>query len=83
VAVLDRYVGEYKASTGWNATFRRDGATLYMKPANNPEVPLAARSETRFQDPRGLVFEFQLDGQGKVTGATLGQGSQRITLERK
>ena len=44
-----------------------------MKPGNNPEVPLVARSETRFQDPRGPVFEFQVDGQGKVTGAFLEQ----------
>jgi hypothetical protein len=48
-----------------------------------PEAPLNARSETRFQDPRGPVFEFQLDAQGKVTGAILEQGAQRIPLERK
>lgn len=87
VAVLDRYVGEYKAASGFTATFRRDGATLYVKPGSNPEAPLNARSETRFQDPRGPVFEFQLDGQGRVTGAILEQqgpqGAQRIPLERK
>ena len=80
--VLDRYVGEYKAASGFTATFRRDGATLFVKPGTNPEAPLAARSETRFQDPRGPVFEFQLDGQGKVTGAILEQGSQRIPVAR-
>ncbi len=82
-AILDRYVGEYKAASGFTATFRRDGATLFVKPGANPEVPLTARSETRFSDPRGPVFEFQLDGQGKVTGAILEQGTQRIPLERK
>ena len=82
-AILDRYVGEYKAATGFTATFRRDGATLFVKPGTNPEAPLTARSETRFSDPRGPVFEFQLDGQGKVTGAVLEQGTQRIPLERK
>jgi hypothetical protein len=30
-----------------------------------------------------MVIEFQLDGQGKVTGAILEQGRQRIPLERK
>ncbi len=83
VAVLDRYVGEYKAASGFTATFRRDGASLFVKPGANPEVALLARSETRFQDPRGPFFEFQLDGQGKVTGAVLEQGPQRLPLERK
>jgi aryl-alcohol dehydrogenase-like predicted oxidoreductase len=82
-AVLERYVGEYKAASGFTAIFRRDGDKLFVKPGNNPEVPLNARSETRFQDPRGPIFEFQVDGQGKVTGAVLDQGTQRIPLERK
>ena len=85
--VLDRYVGEYKSASGFTATFRRDGDKLIVKPGNNPESPLVARSETRFQDPRGPVFEFQLDAQGKVTGAVLEQqgpqGMQKIPLERK
>ena len=58
-----------------------------MKPGNNPEVPLNARSETRLQDPRGPIFEFQLDGQGKVTGAVLEQqgpqGTQKLPLQRQ
>ena len=86
-AVLDRYVGEYRAASGFTATFRREGDRLFVKPGTNPEVPLNARSETRFQDPRGPFFEFQLDGQGKVTGAILEQqgpqGAQRLQLERK
>ena len=86
-AILDRYVGEYRSASGFIATFRRDGTTLFVKPGNNPEVPVIARSETRFQDPRGPFFEFQVDGQGKVTGAILEQqgpqGPQRIPLERK
>jgi aryl-alcohol dehydrogenase-like predicted oxidoreductase len=82
-AVLERYVGEYKAASGFIATFRREGTTLFVKPGANPEVALLARSETRFQDPRGPFFEFQVDGQGKVTGAVLEQGPQRIALERR
>ena len=86
--VLDRYVGEYKAESGFTATFRRDGDRLFVKPGANPEAPLNARSETRFQDPRGPIFEFQLDGQGKVTGAYLEQippvgTPARLWLERK
>jgi aryl-alcohol dehydrogenase-like predicted oxidoreductase len=84
-AVLDRYVGEYKAATGFTATFRRDGATLFVKPNTGSEIPLVARSETRFS-VGPMVFEFQLDGQGRVTGAILErqgpQGPERIPLER-
>ena len=86
-AVLDRYVGEYRSAAGFTAIVRRDGDKLIVKPGNNPEAPLIARSETRFQDPRGPFFEFQVDGQGKVTGAVLEQqgpqGTQKIPLERK
>ncbi len=86
-AILDGYVGEYTSEKGFIATFRREGTTLFVKPGPNDEEALIARSETRFQDPRGPVFEFQLDGQGKVTGAVLEQqgpqGPQRIPLERK
>jgi aryl-alcohol dehydrogenase-like predicted oxidoreductase len=82
-AILDRYVGEYKAASGFTAIFRREGTTFFVKPGPNSEVALNARSETRFQDPRGPIFEFQLDAQGKVTGAILEQGAQRIPLERK
>jgi aryl-alcohol dehydrogenase-like predicted oxidoreductase len=86
-AVLDRYVGDYKSPAGMIVTIRRDGDKLIVKPGNNPEAPLAARSETRFQDPRGPIFEFQVDAQGKVTGAILEQngpqGPQKIQLQRQ
>ena len=85
--VLDRYVGEYTSASGFTAIFRRDGDKLMVKPGNNPEVAVIARSPTRFQDPRGPVFEFELDAQGKVTGAFLDQqtpkGLQRMPLTRK
>jgi aryl-alcohol dehydrogenase-like predicted oxidoreductase len=86
VAILDRYVGQYKSAAGFTATFRRDGDRLLEKPGTNPEEPLNARSETRFQDPRGPMFEFQVDAQGNVTGAVLEQngpqGPTKIMLER-
>lgn len=87
VAILDRYVGEYRSASGTIATFRREGTTLFVKPGANPEAPLNARSETRLQDPRGPTFEFQLDAQGKVTGVVLEQqgpqGPQRFQLTRQ
>jgi aryl-alcohol dehydrogenase-like predicted oxidoreductase len=86
-AVLDRYVGEYKAASGFTAILRRDGDKLIVKPGNNPEAPLIARSQTRFQDPRGPFFEFELDAQGKVIVAYLDQqgpqGNQRTVLKRQ
>jgi aryl-alcohol dehydrogenase-like predicted oxidoreductase len=85
VAILDRYVGEYRnPNTGTVFAFRRDGDKLLVKPGANPEGSLNARSETRFQDFRGPAFEFQLDAQGKATGAILEQGNpvQRIPLAR-
>lgn len=82
-AILDRYVGEYQAASGFTMTFRRDGAALLVKPGNNPEAKLIAQSETRFADPRGPAMEFATDGQGKVTGLTLIQGAERISLSPK
>ena len=88
VAILDRYVGEYRnPASGTIFAIRREGDKLFVKPGTMQEAPLNARSETRFQDPRGPFLEFQLDSQGKVTGAILEQqgpqGTQRIALERK
>jgi aryl-alcohol dehydrogenase-like predicted oxidoreductase len=86
-AVLDRYVGEYTSASGFTVIFRREGDKLIMKPGNNPEATLIGRSQTRLQDPRGPVFEFEVDAQGKVTGAFLDQetpkGLQRMRLTRK
>jgi hypothetical protein len=85
--ILDRYVGEYTSASGFTAIFRREGDKLIVKPGNNPEATLIGRSQTRLQDPRGPIFEFELDAQGKVTGAFLDQetpkGLQRMRLTRK
>jgi hypothetical protein len=85
VAIVERYAGEWKLPSGTVVAFRRDGARLFVKLGDGPELPLAARSETRLQDPRGPVFEFQLDAGGTVTGLVLEQGTppQRVPLVRK
>jgi hypothetical protein len=83
-AVLDRYVGEYTTPGGNLVTFRREGTTLFVKlPGAASEVPLSARSEIRFGDPQSRVFEFHVDGQGKVTGALMEQGPEPLRLVRK
>jgi aryl-alcohol dehydrogenase-like predicted oxidoreductase len=83
-AVLDRYASEWKTPGGTPVIIRRDGERLMLKVGSNPEVPFIVRSATRLQDPRGPVFEFQVDGQGNVTGLILEQGNpvQRMSLTR-
>ena len=81
-AILDRYAGEYRTASGSTLTFRRVGAALHVKPGTMEEVPLVARSETRFSDPRGPIIEFQLDAGGTVTGLIVEQGPQRIPATR-
>ena len=84
-AILDRYVGEYKhVAAGTMVTFRRDGDKLLVKVqgSGRPEMSFVARSETRFVSAPIFALEFQLDGQGKVTGATWELGSMSIPLER-
>ena len=75
-AILDRYAGEYKAGSGFTAIFRREGDKLFVKPGNNPETALVPQSQTRFRDPRGPQFEFDVDAQGKVVRAFLDQQGQ-------
>lgn len=81
--ILERYVGTYRyTASGQTVTVRRDGERLLWKLSGKiPEAPLVALSQTRYQAPMGLVVEFQLDGQGKVTGAVVEQGPFRIPLE--
>ena len=80
--ILDRYVGEYTGANDISLTFRCEGTTLFVKPPGNAEIPMVARSETRFSVGPALI-EFQLDANGKVIGAVMQQGPQRIPLTRK
>jgi aryl-alcohol dehydrogenase-like predicted oxidoreductase len=80
-AILERYVGEYTGPSDIRLTFRRQGGTLFIKPPGNAEIPLVARSETRFA-VGPVIIEFQVDGQGKVNSAIMEQGPQRIPLTR-
>ena len=84
-AILNRYVGEYThVAVGTMVSVRRDGDRLLVnvQGSGRPEIPFVARSETSFVS--GLyTVEFQLDGQGKVTGATWQLLQDRIPLVRR
>jgi aryl-alcohol dehydrogenase-like predicted oxidoreductase len=80
-AVLDRYVGEYRTTSGQSLTFRRYGTMLVAKAGLNPDRVIYGKSETRFQ--LGTAFiEFQLDSTGRATGLIHEQGSQKIPAMR-
>ena len=92
LGILDRYVGEYRhVAAGTMVTIRRDGEKLLVdvQGSGRSAMPFIARSETLFASGPIFTLEFQLDGQGKVTGATWqtaapsGMAPQRIPLERK
>jgi aryl-alcohol dehydrogenase-like predicted oxidoreductase len=80
-AVLDRYVGDYRTSSGTILTFRRYGTMLVAKAGPNDDRVIYGQSETRFQFGPNFI-EFQLDGTGKATGLVYEQGSQKIPATR-
>lgn len=90
--ILNRYVGEYQhVAAGTMISIRREGDKLLVnvQGSGRPEMSFIAQSETRFTSAPIFTLEFQVDAQGKVTGATWetaappGLSSQRITLERR
>jgi aryl-alcohol dehydrogenase-like predicted oxidoreductase len=81
-AILDRYVGAYAMASGGTLNIRRTGAGLFAGPPGPWEVALATQSETRFTGPEGITIEFQLDGEGTVTGLILEEEGRRVAGER-
>ena len=53
-----------------------------MKVGDTQEAPLVARSETRFSDAWGSIFEFQVDAAGTATGLIHQQGQLKIQASR-
>jgi aryl-alcohol dehydrogenase-like predicted oxidoreductase len=80
-AVLDRYVGEYRTSSGTLLNFRRYGTMLVAKVGSHPDTVIYGRTETRFRLGPDFI-EFQLDSTGKATGLVLEQGSQKVQASR-
>ena len=80
-AVLDRYVGEYRASGGEILNFRRYGTMLVGKVGPNEDRVIYGQSETRFQFGPNVI-EFQVDSTGKATGLIYEQGGKKIPATR-
>ena len=80
-AILDRYVGDYRAPDGSILVFRRYGTMLVARVGPNPDTVIYGRTETRFQFGPNFL-EFQVDSSGKATGLIYEQGSQKIPAAR-
>jgi hypothetical protein len=80
-AVLDRYVGEYRATSGQILNFRRYGTMLVAKVGPNEDRVIYGQSETRFRFGPHFI-EFQLDSSGKASGLIYEQGGQKIQATR-
>jgi aryl-alcohol dehydrogenase-like predicted oxidoreductase len=80
-SVLDRYVGEYRTSSGSILIFRRYGTMLVAKAGPDEDRVIYGQSETRFRLGPNFI-EFQLDSTGKATGLTYEQGSRKIQATR-
>ncbi len=78
---LDEYVGVYASEQiPLVITFVRDGNVLIAKPSGQPDAPLEAKGEHRFEFAMvGAIFEFALD-KGEMT---LKQSGASIAFRRK
>jgi D-alanyl-D-alanine carboxypeptidase len=81
--VLDKYVGQYQASTGERATVRQDGDKLFEQGEGDPEVELFPTSDGTFiVKAFDAQITFVEDAQGKVTGLIIRYGDQNISLKK-
>ncbi|PZX58280.1 hypothetical protein LV84_01484 [Algoriphagus ratkowskyi] len=78
---LDQYVGEYASEQiPLVITFVRDGNVLVAKPTGQPDAPLEAKGEHRFEFSMvGANFEFAPE----KAEMTLKQGGASIAFKRK
>ena len=83
-AQLERLAGRYHSSQyDFTVAVRRDGARLYARVDDEPEIELIAQSATRFLAPGWLApVEFVLDPDGRVTHLASLE-IDRLLLERQ
>jgi bla regulator protein blaR1 len=82
VAVLDRYVGQYKIGQDFLFKVRRDGDRLFGQITGQPEAEIFAESENKFfYKVVDAQLDFVTDG-GPASAATLHQGGHNPTWPR-
>ncbi len=75
--VLDRYLGVYELTPGFNITITRNGGTLSAQATGQDAFALTATAETEFQfQPAGIRIVFPA-GEGPAPSFTLHQGGPR------
>jgi CubicO group peptidase (beta-lactamase class C family) len=82
--VLGRYPGVYAFSPAFAMTVTLEDGQLMTQATNQPKIPIFAETERRFF-PKVVdaVLEFQVDGEGKVTGLLLEQGGKKMPATRR
>jgi hypothetical protein len=82
-ATLEKYVGTYQLSPGFDIFVAIDGERLTGHATGQSPIPLAAETETKFYpEAFEAELEFQLDARGKVTGAVWRQNGQDMLAPR-
>jgi CubicO group peptidase (beta-lactamase class C family) len=81
---LSAYVGEYSGKAGFRCTVTKKNGTLYLKPADQPDIELYAESETKFfMKTLNADVTFDKTEKGEVKGLTLEQEGKQIVADRK
>lgn len=81
--VLAKYVGTYELRPGFNLWFFVRDGQLISQATGQAEFPLVAVSPTRFVPTAfEAELEFQLDGDGKVTGLIHEQNGRKNSAKR-
>jgi D-alanyl-D-alanine carboxypeptidase len=82
-AAYDAYVGAYAMNENFRLRISRDGDRLFVQAPNQPAIPLAPQSPTRFV-AAGVeaVLEFHFEGE-RVVAMTLHQGGRSMRMPRE
>lgn len=83
VAVLERYVGEYRIREDFTVTISLDAGTLFAQATGQSKFEITPRTETRFF-LRGVAaqLEFQIGSDGRAESMTLFQGGRQTLATR-
>jgi CubicO group peptidase (beta-lactamase class C family) len=81
--ILDRYAGTYGTSPNPVLRIRVDGDHLVSEGDNEPVEEVLPETDTQFfSKSSDLVFNFEVDNEGNVTGVVVHVGRREISLKR-